>query len=365
MARVTNLAIRLASHRAQYVALLDNDVIVHPDWLKKLIEVTQANPNIGSYESLLLRTGAPGIIDGTGDFIDILGNALSRQSGERLEKLDLLRLDTDIFSARSATLIVRRDPFEQLSGLDESFEVILEDVDLGWRIRTASFSTRLVPGSVIPHAAASTVKTLSKSFVMYQGTKDRVQMLLKNFDFLNLLRYVSMRVLLDLFGCLLLLMARKPELSYAIIRGLTWNLTHIPAVLRRRSAVQTQIRTIRDSRLIGKHIARKLFSRPTVVWHNLNRPHEEKTVETLTSVRFQADGLAFASTLEWMQVEQQQRNAHPTKDQCESMNLRDFSRGESQVQVYSNKCEVALKRIEGRKVNSVRGMCRRSSVRLI
>jgi GT2 family glycosyltransferase len=283
VARATNLAIRLASHNSQYVALLDNDVIVRPDWLKKLIEVVQANPNIGSCQSLLLRTGAPGIIDGTGDFIDILGNALSRHSGERLEKLDLLRLDTDIFSARSAAMIVRRDLFEQLGGLDESFEMILEDVDLGWRIRIAGFSTRLVLDSVVLHAAGSTVKTLAKSFVMYQGTKNRVQMLLKNYEFLNLLRYVPMRVLLDLFGCLLLLMARKPELSYAIIRGLTWNLTHMPAVLRRRSVVQTRIRTVRDSRLIGKYIARKLFSRPTVVWHNLTRPHEERTVGTLTT----------------------------------------------------------------------------------
>ncbi len=39
-------------------------------------------------------------------------NALSRHSGERLERLDLLWLDTDIFSARGAAMLVRRDLFE-------------------------------------------------------------------------------------------------------------------------------------------------------------------------------------------------------------------------------------------------------------
>jgi hypothetical protein len=42
---------------------------------------------------------------------------------------------------------------------------------------------------------------------------------------------------------------------------------------------------------------------------------------SLRRVRRQANGLAYASTLGWMQVEPQQRNAHPTKDHNGSMNL--------------------------------------------
>ena len=42
---------------------------------------------------------------------------------------------------------------------------------------------------------------------------------------------------------------------------------------------------------------------------------------SLRRVRCQANGLAYASTLGWMRVEPQQRNAHPTEDQSGSMNL--------------------------------------------
>jgi hypothetical protein len=43
---------------------------------------------------------------------------------------------------------------------------------------------------------------------------------------------------------------------------------------------------------------------------------------SLRRVRCQADGLAYASTLGWMQVEPQQRNAHPSEEeQSGSMNL--------------------------------------------
>jgi hypothetical protein len=42
---------------------------------------------------------------------------------------------------------------------------------------------------------------------------------------------------------------------------------------------------------------------------------------SLRRVRCQANDLAYASTLGWMQVEPQQRNAHPREDQSGSMNL--------------------------------------------
>ena len=42
---------------------------------------------------------------------------------------------------------------------------------------------------------------------------------------------------------------------------------------------------------------------------------------SLRRVRCQANGLAYASTLGWMRVEPQQRNAHPREEQSGSMNL--------------------------------------------
>ena len=41
----------------------------------------------------------------------------------------------------------------------------------------------------------------------------------------------------------------------------------------------------------------------------------------LGRVRCQANGLAYASTMGWMQVEPQLRNAHPTEEQGGSMDL--------------------------------------------
>jgi len=63
---------------------------------------------------------------------------------------------------------------------------------------------------------------------------------------------------------------------------------------------------------------------------------------SLRRVRCQANGLAYASTLGWMRVEPQQRNAHPTEDQSGSMNPRDFSRGENQLRFNGPSCGKVL-----------------------
>ena len=53
---------------------------------------------------------------------------------------------------------------------------------------------------------------------------------------------------------------------------------------------------------------------------------------SLRRVRCQANGLAYASTLGWMRVEPQQRNAHPTEDQRWKHESPDFqSRRESRT----------------------------------
>jgi GT2 family glycosyltransferase len=258
----TNLVVRVASRQAKYIALLDSDVIVSPEWLGTLIEVMESNSNVGSCQSLLVRADAPDTLDGTGDCIDFLGHALSRHSNTKLNQLNLSRLDTDIFSARSAAMLVRRDLFERCGGLDESFEIGFEDVDLGWRIRLAGFSTRLVKASLVQHGAGSSTGRLSSAYLRYQGTKNRLQMLLKNYEFTNALKYVPLRSALDLLTCAILVLARRPELSVAILRGLAWNITNMRRILARRVFVQVQVRRIGDSQLIGRFIARKLLPNP-------------------------------------------------------------------------------------------------------
>ncbi len=257
VARAMNLAIRIAAGHARYVAHLDNDVIVFPDWLTKLQAIMQSHDNVFSCQPLLISAHSPGIIDGTGDFIDIFGNAVSRHSGMKIGKIEVSSIAPDILSSRSAAMLVKSDLYERVGGLDESFGFIFEDVDLGWRSRLAGFSNRIVADSVVLHRAGSTTRRLTRAHVAYLGTRNRLQMLLKNYEVLNILRYVSIRVIIDFVSSVFAFLVGKPMISIAIVRGLAWNLLNFRYVWQKHAAIQAHTRAVPDSQLLGKYIRRE------------------------------------------------------------------------------------------------------------
>ena len=61
--------------------------------------------------------------------------------------------------AVGACLLVRRDSWDQAGGFDERQWMYAEDLDLGWRLRRAGWSTRYEPDARVGHAeSAATVK---------------------------------------------------------------------------------------------------------------------------------------------------------------------------------------------------------------
>ncbi len=133
--------------------------------------------------------------------MDILGNVISRYSDRKLASIDLSHIDPAIFSARGAAVITPRRVFQRLHGMDESIGIIYEDVDLGWRIRLAGYTNRLVVNSVVFHKAGSTTGTLSRTLITYEGTRNRINMLLKNYEIGNVVKYVPLRIVLDALKC--------------------------------------------------------------------------------------------------------------------------------------------------------------------
>ena len=271
LARATNIAVGAASHRTEYIGFLDSDVVVTQSWLAALVAVAESNPNIGACQSLLVRPDPPNIIDGTGDFVDYLGHAMSRHSGTEMNQVDLSHVDDDVFSARSAAMIVRRELYNRVGALDESFGIGFEDVDLGWRIRLAGFSIRLVKNSLVLHKGGGSTGRLSGPDIVYLGVKNRLQMLIKNYDMSNVLKFVSFRLALDLLACAVLFIGMKPRHSQAALRGLAWNFANIRGILERRAFVQQRVRKIQDRELMGRHISNRLLMRPIDAWRSLTR----------------------------------------------------------------------------------------------
>lgn len=63
--------------------------------------------------------------------------------------------ERDVLAVSTAAMLVRRDVFEELGGFDPHLSLFRDDVDLGWRVRTAGYSVIAVPEAIVFHGEAA------------------------------------------------------------------------------------------------------------------------------------------------------------------------------------------------------------------
>lgn len=148
------LAIEHAGEGAEWLWLLHDDAIVDPASLTGLLdEATSADdiavvgPKIREWPSLrrILEVGRT-----------ITGTA-SLETGLEPGEPDAGQHDwpRDVLAVNTAGMLVRRDVWDELGGLDPALPLFFDDIDFGWRVARAGYRTRTAPSAVIFHAEAA------------------------------------------------------------------------------------------------------------------------------------------------------------------------------------------------------------------
>ena len=162
----TNAGVREA--RGRYVALLNNDTIPDPRWLRTLLDgVDESGPFLLA-TSLIVYMHDPQLVDSAGDGLLRAGGAFKRHHGEGV---DAVREPAEVFGVCGAACLMPRRVFEELHGFDEDFFVSHEDVDLSYRARLLGYRCRYVPGAVVRHRGSATIGQLS-AFGVFHGQRN-------------------------------------------------------------------------------------------------------------------------------------------------------------------------------------------------
>lgn len=135
--------------RGEYLFFLNNDTIVHDQWLDALLDTFATTPNIGIAGSRLLF--ADGRLQEAGGIVWKLGDAWNwgRNQNPAAPEFSYMR-DADYVSG--AALMLPRALFEQLGGFDARYRpAYYEDVDLCFRVRALGRRVVVQPGSSITH----------------------------------------------------------------------------------------------------------------------------------------------------------------------------------------------------------------------
>jgi GT2 family glycosyltransferase len=158
-----NVGIRCALESgADYVCIVNNDVMATPGFLDLMVEALQKDPNAGVATPLLAEQ-ADGVarVWALGSFVNRYTASVSRQYAE--EKLDSWRekepFEVEITSG--AAMLVRAEVFERAGLMDEDFFLYFEETDWSLRVRQAGYRILAVPSSVVWHEVSATLGAAS------------------------------------------------------------------------------------------------------------------------------------------------------------------------------------------------------------
>ncbi len=147
-----------------WIWLLHDDSAPSPGALEALLELADEMPSAGVIGPKLQAWDNPRVLLELGLTIDRGGR---RETGLESGELDHGQHDTvrDVLAVNTAGMLVRRDVWDALDGLDPALPLFRDDLDFGWRANLAGHRVIVCPQAVVRHAEAASAGTRRTSVV--------------------------------------------------------------------------------------------------------------------------------------------------------------------------------------------------------
>jgi hypothetical protein len=234
-ASANNQAITQA--RGAYIALLNNDTWVEPEWLAHLVTVMEADAAIGMVASKMLYAAQPGVVNGTGICVDRCGITWERRTGEADDPAETTAFE--VFGPSAGAGLYRRAMLETVGLFDEAFGFYLEDVDLAWRARWRGWRAMCAPAARVYHVHSGTMGEGSPRKMFYLS-RNKIFLLVKNYPGRYGLIYLPALVGYELLS---LLHAVWRGRGLSALRGRLSALRAVPRLWAQRQAIKARATT--------------------------------------------------------------------------------------------------------------------------
>jgi len=168
-----NLGVRQAlQDRAEYVLLLNNDTVVDPTLLDRLVDACERDPRIGATGPKIYYFDRPTVIWSAGGNIDW---RRGRTSMRGLDCEDDGRFDSpsDVDFVTGCALLVRRAALQSAGLLDERFGMYYEETEWCVRIARAGWRITFVPQGLVWHKIRPAAQAQSARIIYYM-TRNRL-----------------------------------------------------------------------------------------------------------------------------------------------------------------------------------------------
>ncbi len=247
--------IAISECRGEIVILLDNDTEVRRDSLKQLIKPLK-DKGVGAAQALLIDFE-------NRNFVQMAGGHLIPQAiwlmgfYERQEYKDVKpKLGPGNIIAISAALAVKKEVMDKINGYDPLLFNYTDDLDFSWRIWIAGYRVVLAPQAIVYHYTKSVAKRANigaNNFdVYYHMGKNSFRSIVKNYEPLNVIKYLPISLFVNLSRAILVVL-RRGDFSalLATFSAIWWSFKTFPDLIQSRSKTQ-KMRKFSDKKIMEK-----------------------------------------------------------------------------------------------------------------
>lgn len=207
-----NVAINFAlNSNADVVLLLNNDTIVEPDFLTRLVQASIEYPDAGILTPMINFYSNKSVIWSAGGKISKI-KASGFTSGYN-EEDKIFRKTFYCTFASGCCMYIKKDVFSKIGLLDENYFLYLEDTDFCYRASKSGFKILFVGNSTVYHKVQSTTARENFLLPIYYGLRNRLYFAKKNFPNIY---YLSVFYLLVVFLIKVLVSSNKKEFLLTI-----------------------------------------------------------------------------------------------------------------------------------------------------
>ena len=226
-------AVNLALSKAvgRYIAVLNMDAMVAPDWLEPLVTQLDTDPQVGAVTPKILLYHDPERINALGQNVHITALGFNRaynhpdQPGMKPFKVSGLH---------GAAFLIRRDLLDRMGGMNKDCFLYHEDVDLSWLVQLMGYDIFCVPASTVRHKYVLKMDT-QKLFYL---ERNRVAMLLTNLGWWTLLLILPFLLLTELMMASYCFI-KGPSFVQAKLRSFGWIWQRRGHIRERRNLVRS------------------------------------------------------------------------------------------------------------------------------
>jgi GT2 family glycosyltransferase len=237
--------------KGEYLAFLNNDIEVDPNWLSELVKGMENTEGTGAAgcKQLLLRNRS--MIDDVGGFIDAYGFVHPRCCHGEIDYGQYDSIET-VFRYGETALVVRRDVFEYAGGFDSKYNMWYEDNDLCWRIYLSGYTIISVPSAIIYHVVSGSTGKIPKPQTYYWNERNRITTLIKNYEFISLIKILPVLLIFEIGLTIIFFFKGNRDYAISIIRALK-DVMFDDDIWDRRRKIQ-EIRKIPDKLLFKRFV---------------------------------------------------------------------------------------------------------------